>query len=308
MTATGKERDAFSGTETTGHDWDGLKELNNPAPRWWLLIFLLTVVWAIGYWVAYPVRAVKRGETSGFLQWSSTAQLAKDRAVIEARRAKYAANFETLSLDQIRHTPEFYQFARAGGQALFKENCAPCHGSGAAGRKGFPNLNDDDWLWGGTLNDVYTTIQHGIRSNDPQTRNNLMPNFGADGILKPAQIELVISHVERLAGRKIAGSDAAIAMGAKLFAENCSSCHGAEGKGNSQLGAPNLTDAIWLYGGRREDIQASVWRAHAGVMPAWAGRLPESSLKQLAIYIHSLGGVREQPQPTPQTVATNPPK
>lgn len=292
MTDSQPERDALSGVETTGHVWDGIRELNNPAPRWWLIIFLLTVVWALGYWVVYPAVIVPRGQTSGLLAWSSAQQLRESQAQITARRQAQVKDFAALPLDTIRATPAYYQFARAGGQALFKENCAPCHGSGAAGRKGYPNLNDDDWLWGGQLSDVYTTIKHGVRAKDDATRANLMPSFGADGILKPDEIEAVAYHVETLSGRRVKASPAVLALGARLFVENCAACHGAGGQGNSQLGAPRLTDAIWLYGGAHEDIVAQVDKPRQGVMPSWSQRLPDASIKQLAIYIDSLGGVQ----------------
>ena len=287
------ERDPLSGVETTGHEWDGIKELNNPAPRWWLMVLLITIVWAIGYWIAYPVLIKPRGETSGTLGWSSYAQLKQSQSEIEARRAARAKDFAALPLETIRNTPALYQFARAGGQALFKENCAPCHGSGAAGRRGYPNLNDDDWLWGGTLQDVYTTLQHGIRAKDEATRVSDMPRFGADTILKANEIELIANHVQKLSGQSVTMNDADAAQAATLFANNCASCHGANGEGVAGTGAPKFNDSIWLYGGKHEDIVAQIYKPKQGVMPAWGQRLPDSSIKQLAIYIDSLGGVKK---------------
>jgi cytochrome c oxidase cbb3-type subunit 3 len=163
----------------------------------------------------------------------------------------------------------------------------PCHGAGGAGNTGFPNLVDDDWLWGGSLDEIYTTIQHGIRNADDRSRNSLMPRFGADSVLSAPQVAAVTDYVLSLSGRGKATPE-----GAKVFQEQCVSCHGAEGKGNQELGAPNLTDGIWLYGGDRESIYRSIFYAHNGSMPAWVDRLDDATLKMLAIYVHSLGGGR----------------
>ena len=225
--------------------------------------------------------------------WSSARQLKESQADIIARRARNAKDFDRLSLDAIRANPGLYRFAQAGGQALFKENCAPCHGSGAAGRTGYPNLNDDDWLWGGTLQDVYKTIQHGIRAKDEQTRSNVMPNFGADGILPPADVDLVSTYVLSLSEPSTPMTPAQREAGSKLFADNCASCHGAKGEGLPEMGGPRLSDKIWLYGSGKEAIARQVNKARAGVMPSWSQRLPDSSIKQLAIYIDSLGGTRK---------------
>lgn len=298
MNNSPKERDELSGVETTGHNWDGIKELNNPAPRWWLIIFLLTVIWAIGYWIVYPALIVPRGQTSGAFAWSSARQLKEQQSEIVSRREQQVRNFADLPLETIRNTPALYQFARAGGQALFKENCAACHGSGAADRKGYPNLNDDDWLWGGTLDQVYATIQHGIRAKDDETRVSAMPNFGQDSLLKASEIEAIAYHVEALGRRKVAASPAILALGARLFSENCASCHGVNGEGNRELGAPRLNDAIWLYGGTYEDIVAQIYKPKQGIMPNWSTRLPDASIKQLAIYVDSLGGVERTVPPT----------
>jgi cytochrome c oxidase cbb3-type subunit III len=306
MSNDGKEKDPFSGVETTGHEWDGLKELNNPAPRWWLLVFVISCIWAIGYWVAYPALITKRGDTSGLLNWSSGKQLAESRAEIEARRAAQVANFDQASLETIRDTPAMYQFARAGGQSLFKENCAPCHGAGAAGGKGYPNLNDDDWIWGGTLQDVYVTIQSGIRAKDDDTRISQMPSFGADGVLKPEEIDAVAYYVETLSGRKTPASAQVLAVGKQIYADNCASCHAPAGEGLPDVGGPRLNDGIWLYGSTHADILAQVHKPRQGVMPAWSSRLPEASIKQLAIYIDSLGGVRKQAATAPAEAAVAP--
>lgn len=285
-----KEKDQLSGVETTGHQWDGLKELNNPAPRWWLLVFLVTVVWSVGYWVVYPAWPTlsgqgNRGGTVGSRGWTEYTKLAEEQAEITARRGESAAKISSHSLAEIKADPALYAFAVAGGKAMFKENCAACHGTGAQGGKGFPNLNDDDWLWGGSLDDIYTTIKHGVRSTHEETRNSQMPAFGKDGILTADQVSNVADHVLSLSSGK---GDSA--EGASIFKQNCAACHGEDGKGNRSMGAPNLSDAIWLYGGTKEDVVAQVTSPRHGVMPTWEGRLPDEVVKELALYVHSLGG------------------
>ncbi|MFO0388372.1 MAG: cytochrome-c oxidase, cbb3-type subunit III [Alphaproteobacteria bacterium] len=278
-----KEIDSHSGIETTGHEWDGLKELNNPAPRWWLIVFAITCIWAVGYWVVYPAWPTLSGNTQGTAGWTQYKKLAEEQAEISARRGEFAAKIKAHSLEDIQKDPELYAFAVAGGKTIFKENCAACHGTGAAGGKGYPNLNDDDWLWGGTLNDIYTTLKVGVRSTHEDTRTSQMPAFGAT--LKREEIEAVAKHVLSLAG-----NDKGNAEGAALFATNCSSCHGTDGKGGREFGAPNLADAISLYGSDKASIMQQIYNPRHGVMPSWESRLPDKTIKQLTIYVHSLGG------------------
>lgn len=280
-----KEIDTHSGVETTGHEWDGIKELNHPAPRWWLIVWALCCVWAVGYWVIFPAWPTLSGNTQGSAGWSSKKKLAEEQAEITARRGVFADKIKSTPLHAIQKDPELYAFAVAGGKAMFKENCAACHGTGAAGGNGYPNLNDDDWLWGGTLDDIYTTLKYGIRSTSEKTRASQMPAFGKDGILKQAEIAKVAEHVLSLNGGKSASTE-----GAALYQQNCAACHGESGKGNRSLGAPNLADAIWLYSGERASVMAQINNPRHGVMPAWDGRLPEDTIKQLAIYVYSLGG------------------
>lgn len=280
-----KDIDEHSGVETTGHEWDGLKELNHPAPRWWLWVFFVTVIWSIAYWIVYPAWPTLSGNTQGTAGWSSHQKLANDQKEILDRRGEYANQITSHSLQEIENDPALYAFAIAGGKTMFKENCSACHGTGAQGGRGYPNLNDDDWLWGGTLEDIYHTIKVGIRSTHDDTRSSQMPAFGRDGILKPEQTAAVADHVLSLSTGKGNSEE-----GAALFKQNCSACHGDAGQGNRQMGAPNLADAIWLYGGTKKDIASQVSNPRHGVMPTWESRLPDDTIKQLAIYVHSLGG------------------
>ncbi len=285
---THDEIDQITGTSTTGHEWDGIKELNTPLPKWWLNLFYACIIWSVGYCIAYPAWPGVASYTKGVLEYSSRAEVAVELEALKVQRSAAAADLARADLAAIKADPKMLALALAQGRAAFGDNCAPCHGIGGVGSKGYPNLNDDEWLWGGKLADIFTTIQHGIRSsNDGETRISAMPAFGRDGILKKEEIRLVASHVLTLGGGK-AGAEAA--GGAKIFAENCASCHGDRGEGNQELGAPNLTDRIWLYGGKLEDVIETVSNSRAGVMPAWAERLDDTTIKSLAVYVHGLGG------------------
>lgn len=283
-----KDIDDVTGVETTGHEWDGLKELNNPLPRWWVWVWIVCCIWSVWYWVVYPAWPVPGGATKGTEGYTEYKELAKSQQEIRNRQAAYLEKFDKASLEQIMNDPELYSFAMAGGQSAFKDNCATCHGSGAAGGRGYPNLNDDDWLWGGSLKDIHQTITYGIRNGSLDARASQMPAFGKEGLLKPEQIAAVADYVMTLSGS--ADKQASYDEGKELFAANCASCHGADGKGGRAFGAPNLTDKIWLYGGTRADIINTITNAHAGVMPAWGQRLDKNTIKELTIYVHELGG------------------
>lgn len=284
-----KEIDATSGVETTGHEWDGIKELNNPLPRWWLWTFYATVVWAAVYCVLYPAWPLVSSVTTGVLGYSSRGEVAEDIANAKAAQSGLLDRISAASLDDIRTTPDLFQFAVAGGQSAFAVNCSQCHGSGAAGGSGYPNLNDDVWLWGGSLDDIYTTIAHGIRFGpDDDTRISDMPAFGSDELLEPPVIADVAAFVLSLSG--LDHDATAAARGATPFAENCADCHGEQGAGNREVGAPALNDALWHYNSDRATVIAQISAPKHGVMPAWAHRLDDATLKQLTVYVHALGG------------------
>jgi cytochrome c oxidase cbb3-type subunit 3 len=290
-----REKDDISGTETTGHEWDGIKELNTPLPRWWLWTFYACIAFALGYVIVYPAWPLVNGATPGVLGYSSRAELLKEVDTARTAQSAQLEKVKSLPLEDIRKDADLLQYAVAGGRAAFRVNCIQCHGSGAAGGKGYPNLNDDDWLWGGTLDQIHTTLQHGIRyTADPDTRQSPMPAFGADGILTPEQINDVSEFVLKLSGHTFE-AEAAI-RGVTVFAENCAACHGDAGEGKQELGGPRLTDAIALYISDKASIVAQINKPRQGVMPAWNTRLDEATIKQLAVYVHSLGG-GEMPVP-----------
>jgi len=286
-----KETDALTGTETTGHEWDGIKELDNPVPNWWRLILWATVIWSIGYWVAYPAWPLISNHTKGMLGYSSRADAAAEVSAARKAQAGFRAKLETASLEQIRTQPDLLEFALAGGRSAFNVNCSQCHGSGAQGFSGYPNLNDDEWLWGGSLADIQKTITHGARnSDDEDARTSDMPAFLRDQILTKAEVADAAEYVLKLSGQP---HDAGAATrGAGVFAEQCAACHGETGGGSQEAGAPALNNGIWLYGGERETIVDIVSNSRGGVMPAWGRILDAVTVKQLAVYIHSLGGGR----------------
>lgn len=285
---TQKEIDPLSGVETTGHEWDGIKELNTPLPRWWLWTFFGCILFAIGYVIAYPAIPWFGGATKGVLGYSSRAEFAKSMEVATAAQSGMRDQIAASSVDQIIADPEMARFAQAGGASLFKVNCEQCHGSGAQGAPGFPNLNDDEWIWGGTPEAIYATISHGVRyAGDDQTHENEMPVFG-DGILTADEIRSVAGYAASLSGMK---SDLPVTEAGKtLFADNCVACHGEGGVGNAELGAPPLNNAIWLYAKSPEGIIAQITKPQHGVMPAWRAKLGDVAVKELAVYVYGLGG------------------
>lgn len=281
--------DAVTGVSTTGHEWDGIQELNTPLPRWWLWLFYICIVWGIGYVIAYPAWPLVSSYTKGVLGYASRDQIETDMAALKVQRGEMVAKMESASLVDITKNPQMLEVARALGKAAFGTNCGPCHGQGGQGVSVYPNLNDDHWMWGGSLEQIYQTIQYGIRNENPESRQGPMPAFGKDGIIQKADIPDVAAYVVTLSGRKPEGK-ADLAKGQKLFADNCAACHGDAGKGNPDVGAPNLTANIWLYGGDEKSIIETITNGRGGVMPGWAGRLEPATIKALAVYVHTLGG------------------
>jgi len=276
--------------ETTGHVWDGIEEFDNPLPRWWLWTFVACVIWGIGYTIAYPAWPLIGGETPGLLGYSSRQAVADDIKRYEDANAGLNAQLVAADLKTVESNPELLNYALNGGAAVFRTWCAQCHGAGANGVKmgsGYPNLIDDDWLWGGSIEAIHQTISHGIRfAKDDQTRSSEMPKFGE--ILDPTEIAQLVEFVRSVSDQE---NDAGLAeKGKTLFTDNCVACHGQDAKGGREFGAPNLTDAIWLYGGDRQSLKKTITFAHYGVMPAWVSKLSEAQIRQVAVYIHQSGG------------------
>ena len=283
-----KEIDKLSGIETTGHEWDGLKELNNPLPRWWLWVFFLCIIFAVGYWFIFPAWPTLEGHTGGSRNWSEYSQLKDQQKEIQVMRSKYEDHFANASLQDVQDNSELYTYAVAGGAVAFKNNCAACHGAGGQGARGYPNLNDDEWLWGGSLEQIYTTILYGAHNDNSQTHVGGMPAW--KDTMTPDEIEEVAIYAGAMHLGYKANKDTAYLKGQDIFSKNCTSCHGEHGEGNTGVGAPQLNNDIWLYGGDHGTIVQSITYGRNGVMPAWEGRLSDNTIKQLAVYVHSLGG------------------
>lgn len=286
-----KERDPITGIETTGHEWDGIKELNTPLPKWWVYVFFACILWAVGYWVAMPAWPTLTGYTHGMLGYSSRGAIATDMEALKQSRGAKAAALTTMSVEDIYKDNNMRSYAIAAGRTTFNENCAACHQFGGAGKLGaYPTLADDEWIWGGTLADIQQTIAYGIRNANPKSRSfdtpEMMPKFGTDGTLKADEIGAVADYVLTMSK----GAADAKLPGAKIFADNCVACHGEKGEGNQELGAPALNNGLWLYGGTKADIAAQVTSPKHGSMPDWSARLDSTTIKTLAVYVHSLGG------------------
>ncbi|OBX18596.1 cytochrome c oxidase, cbb3-type subunit III [Erythrobacter sp. QSSC1-22B] len=281
-----KRIDEATGTETVGHEWDGIEELDTPMPRWWLWTFYATIAWSLVYVVLYPAWPMVEKATDGVLGWSSRGQLAEEMSVADLAQAGVRERLSRIPIERLPDDSALMAQAVAGGAAAFKVNCVQCHGSGAAGSQtlGYPNLNDDAWLWGGDLRAIEYTLVHGIRqAGHDATRTSLMPPFA--GVFTPQQMDALVDHVLSLSGKAESGP-----VGAQIYADNCALCHGPQGGGNRELGAPRLNDAIWLRGGSREAIARQVIDPKLGMMPGWGERLDPVTIKMLAAYVHSLGG------------------
>lgn len=274
---------------TTGHSWDEISEYNIPTPRWWLIVWVICIIWAFIYWFFYPAWPTISGNSKGSLNWSKFSQLQEAQKKVDEKKQQYLQQINSSSFSEIKQNQQLMQFVLNAGKSAFYENCSACHGRGHQGGFGYPNLNDDDWLWGGKVEDIYQTLLYGIRSGHEKARINQMPAFGFDGVLKSHEIKDVASFVRSLSGLEKTNEN-----GAKIFANNCVACHGAQGKGNQQLGAPNLTDKIWLYYSDANEVYKTIYYSRAGVMPFWQGRLDDNTIKILSIYIHSLGGGVQQ--------------
>ncbi|MEM9705217.1 MAG: cytochrome-c oxidase, cbb3-type subunit III [Pseudomonadota bacterium] len=284
-----KEIDEATGVETTGHSWDGLKELNNPLPRWWVNLFYATIVWSVFYWILMPAWPGLTGHTKGLRNHSDRANVAQKLADLDDYRSSTMDRLVSVdTIDEIMGDDDLREFAVAAGEAVFGDNCATCHGAGGQGFSGYPNLNDDEWIWGGSFDQIQKTIHHGIRSDHPEARFSLMQAFGKDGVLNRTQIKDVTEYVVALSGGD--ADNEAVGRGAVIFEEQCAACHGVSGEGSQDMGAPQLANKIWLYGGDRSVIQETITNGRGGVMPAWTDRLSNEQIVAVSVYVHSLGG------------------
>jgi cytochrome c oxidase cbb3-type subunit 3 len=304
-----KERDELSGIETTGHEWDGLRELDTPLPRWWLYIFYATILASIVYWVLMPAWPLANGYTPGILGWSDRANVAADVQGLRTARSPMFERLGAASTADIAADPELQEFARAAGESVFGDYCRTCHGAGGVGAPGFPVLADDVWLWGGTLADIEHTLRVGIRAEHPETRMSQMPAYGRDGLLSAAQVGDVTEYVISIsAARDRLQPDAtAAARGAVVYQEQCALCHSPMGAGDRAQGAPSLNDDVWLYGDTRADIRRQIELGRGGVMPSWEARFDAGTLRALAYYVHEMGGGEPDAPPAAPAAPTETP-
>lgn len=284
-----KRIDEPTGTETVGHEWDGIEELDTPMPRWWLWTLYLTIIWGVVYVVLYPAWPLVDRATAGVLGWSSRGELAKEMSVADQARVTVREELSRIPIERLPENSQLFTQAVAGGRSVFRVYCSQCHGSGAAGTQalGYPNLNDDDWLWGGDLKAIEYTLTNGIRAPGVEdTRTSAMPPF--EGVFDPAQLDALVSHVLSLSGKERANP-----TGARIYQDNCTVCHGGTGEGVREIGGPRLNDAIWLYGSSRDQIRSQILDPKMGRMPHWSGRLDQVTIKMLSAYVWSLGGGEE---------------
>ncbi len=273
---------------TTGHDWDGITEYDAPIPRWWLWTLYATIIFAVVYCILYPSLPLIHGNSTGLLASTNRANLNAEIAQDAQAKSVIDGKIIQANFQEILHDEPLRQYSIAAGKSIYALNCTQCHNDGAQGNIGFPNLLDDDWLWGGKIEEIHQTIQYGVRSGHAKARDSQMPAFGTDGILNPQQIADVSAFVLNLSQSPIVTGKSE--NGKKIFADNCAACHGEKATGNREIGAPNLTDAIWLYGKKQSSIIETISKSRQGQMRAWGDVLTPVQLKQVAIYIHELGG------------------
>ena len=305
------ERDPITGTETTGHEWDGIKELNNPLPKWWVYVFIISIVWSIVWYVLYPSFPLVLGNgmmdregdgqavevvLTGIEGYSSRQEL--ETAMVDLKQMRqdtWLSKMEGKSLDQIAADTELRAYARRGGEVVFKENCAPCHQSGGAGEpvQGYPNLTDNEWIFGGTLDEIKQTVTHGVRwPTDDETRVGEMLSYAGNDTFSDEEKTQVAEYVISLSN----GSPAAGSPGEQLFLDNCAACHMDDGSGNPDLASPPLNNQNWTYQPQGEGSVAAILAQmngpRHGQMPAWGERLNETEINQVVLYIESRGGTR----------------
>lgn len=285
------ERDPHSGHMTTGHEWNGIKELNTPVPKavWFFLV--VTVIFSIGYWILMPAWPLGKTYTRGLLDNDQKEIVARRVNVAAAARSGWLRQIGTMSYEQIKADPKLMIRVREDGHRLFGDNCAACHGMNATGNPGFPNLVDRDWLWGGSADAVAHTIAVGVNSPaSKETRISQMLAFGKDGMLDNDAVLAVTDYVKTLSDPAwVKGKAASVAKGREVFAANCVACHGEQGRGNPDVGAPNLTDQSWIYGGDISAIYQTIYEGRQGEMPAWEHRLSPIDRKILTVFLLDKG-------------------
>ena len=286
-----KEQDPVTGRETTGHEWNGIRELDTPVPRGILLFLIVTHIWAVGWWFFAPTWPLGTTYTKGLLDIDQRTTV--EERVVEGQQARqdWIFRIESEPYDQILADESLMQIVRSSGRQLFGDNCAACHGRDARGRANYPDLTDGDWIWGSGPEAIEQTMRVGVNTEHPESRVGQMPAFGRDGMLERDQVRAVAAYVYSLTHPEFSTPDniERIEAGQQVFAETCSACHGEAGEGSVEAGAPNLTDNYWLYGGDMDTIIATVHGGRQGHMPTWDERLTNAEIRMLSLYVHDLG-------------------
>jgi len=289
------ERDSVTGRETTGHEWNGIKELDTPVPRGVLMFLIVTHLWAIAWWFFVPAWPIGNTYTRGLLGVDQRTTVEARVVAGQQQRASWAGKLETEPYDAILADEALMKTVRLTGRQLFGDNCAACHGRDGKGGLNYPDLTDDDWIWGGGPDLIEQTMRVGINTAHPETRVGQMPAFGRDEMLDRDQVRSVAAYVYSLTNPDYSTPQNLdrINAGREVFVTTCAACHGENGEGSAELGAPNLTDAYWIYGGSMDTIIASVHGGRQGHMPTWDERLTTAEIRTLALYVYDLG----TPQP-----------
>lgn len=279
------ERDPHSGYKTTGHDWNGIKELNTPVPRPVYFFLIAAFLFSVVYWVLMPAWPTGLSYTKGLLGIDQQTTVEREVARAAAERAPWMEAIVRMPLEEALSDPALMTHVRATGATLFGDNCAVCHGQQGAGASGYPNLRDDIWIWGGAPDVIAETLRVGVNSGHADARISQMPAFGRDQLLPQEDVRAVVAYVQSLSEPRASASATALTRGAEVFATTCASCHGARGEGMPSVGAPDLTDNEWLYSDDADAIFSGVWQGHQGVMPAWEGRLSPQQRRLLTLYL-----------------------
>ncbi|RVV96713.1 cytochrome-c oxidase, cbb3-type subunit III [Mesobaculum littorinae] len=290
-----KERDPLTGHQTTGHEWNGITELNTRVPRAVWAFIIVTHVWAVIYWVLMPAWPGINDYTRGLLGIDQKDRVERQVVAADAARGVWTDRIAALDLEQIRDESMLMAHVDRTAPALFGDNCAACHGARAEGGPGYPSLTDGAWIWGGADDTILETLRVGVNSPHPETRFAQMLAFGRDGILSRDEVRILADYVQSLAGLDSGAGPARLDAGAALFSDNCTSCHGEDGTGTPELGAPNLTDDAWIYGSSDAALFKTIHDGRQGWMPAWEDRLTLAQRKMLALYITGLADAEGGP-------------
>ncbi len=278
------EHDKVSGQDTTGHEWDGIKELNTPIPRVVTWSYQLTILFSICYWVLYPAWPYVTDFTRGLTGYSSREEVIDILQSSSNEREVSIATLFSLPIDELAENTAIRKQYETSASVLFADNCGACHGADLEGQTKFPNLKDEAWLWSDLPEEIEATILYGINSGHDEERYAEMTAFGRDEILTKEEISELVAYVQSISGQP--HDEALLASGTELFEENCSGCHGDGGEGGLESGAPILTDNFWIYGGDAQTLSDTIWHGRKGVMPSWENRLSKADIRKLALYVY----------------------